>query len=97
MTEKKRSLYVQLICAAAVNLINSDISKHFYSNPRLSRRAVEPLHPVFPEQHYLEVQYDGPDEAEHDGRPAVHQVGGVDVHQLDPLARQEAERRVRIG
>ncbi len=31
---------------------------------------------------YLEVEDDGPDEAENDGRLAVHNVAGVDVHQL---------------
>jgi hypothetical protein len=31
---------------------------------------------------YLEVEDDGPDEAEDDGRFAVHNIAGVDVHQL---------------
>jgi hypothetical protein len=31
---------------------------------------------------YLEVEDDGPDEAEDDGRLAVHHIAGVDVHQL---------------
>ena len=31
----------------------------------------------------LEVEDDGPDEAEYDGRTSVNNVSGVDVHQLD--------------
>lgn len=31
----------------------------------------------------LEVEDDGPDEAEYDGRTSVNNVRGVDVHQLD--------------
>lgn len=46
---------------------------------------------------YLEVENDGPDKAEHDGRPAVDQVCRVDVYQLDALAGQESERRVGVG
>ena len=31
----------------------------------------------------LEVEDDGPDESEHNGGASVHNVGSVDVHQLD--------------
>ena len=31
----------------------------------------------------LEVEDDGPDESEHNGGTAVHNVSSVDVHQLD--------------
>lgn len=39
---------------------------------------------------YLEVEDDGPNEAEYDGRPTIDEVSGVDVDQLDPLAGKEA-------
>lgn len=45
---------------------------------------------------YLEIQDDGPYQAEYDGRPAVDQVSGVYVHQLNPLPGQESECGIRV-
>ena len=35
------------------------------------------------EKSNLEVEDDGPDESKHNGRTPVHNIRGVDVHQLD--------------
>lgn len=59
--------------------------------------VLEPSNTGPKQQRYLEVKYDGPDETEHDGGPPVDQIRRVDVHELDALAREEAQRRVSVG
>lgn len=45
---------------------------------------------------YLEVQNDGPDQAQHHRWSPVHQIGRIDVHQFDFLAGQKLKRRICI-
>lgn len=46
---------------------------------------------------YLEIENDGPNQTQHHWWSPVHQIGRIDVHQLDALAGQILQRRVRIA